>query len=80
MFLTFSVISFRARRRWHSANAAAEMCPKSMKIIPKSIQIRKFIKNPSQIEENGAQERSERDLESKSVPGYRKMEAWLQNH
>ena len=24
MFLTFSVASFRARRRWHSANAAAE--------------------------------------------------------
>ena len=24
MFLTFAVISFRARRRWHSANAAAE--------------------------------------------------------
>ena len=24
MLLTFSAISFRARRRWHSANAAAE--------------------------------------------------------
>ena len=28
-FLTFSVISFRARRLWHSANAAAEKQPKS---------------------------------------------------
>ena len=31
MFLTFSIISFRARRRWHSANAVAEKQPKSLK-------------------------------------------------
>ena len=58
MFLTFSVISFRARRRWHSANAAAETCPKSFrndaKIHPKSI------KNPSKIDQSGAQERQNR--------------------
>ena len=58
MFLAFSVISFRARRRWHSANAAAETCPKSFrndaKIHPKSI------KNPSKIDQSGAQERQNR--------------------
>ena len=31
MFFTFSVISFRARRLWHPANAAAEKQPKSFK-------------------------------------------------
>ena len=31
MLLTFSVISFRARRLWQSANAAAEKQPKSIK-------------------------------------------------
>ena len=43
MFLTFSVISFRARRLWHSANAAAEKQPKSIKNDAKIHQ------NPSQI-------------------------------
>ena len=62
MLLTFSVISFRARRRWPSANAAAETYPKSSKIVLKSI------KNPAKIDQSGAQERSESDLESKSVP------------
>ena len=39
-----------------------KMMPKSIKIHPKSIQ------NPSKIDQSGAQERSESDLESKSVP------------
>ena len=57
----------------HSANVAAEYKQKAFnidaKIHPKFIpKPSKINSKPSQIDQSGAQERSENDLESKSVP------------
>ena len=62
MFLRFSVISFRASRLWHSANAAAEVTKMHQKWYQ---HLSKSIPKSSQIDQNGAQERPEKQLGSK---------------
>ena len=68
MVLTFTVISFRARRRWHSADAVAETYPKSLEndanIHPNSSQIHR---KSSKIDQNGGQEHPEGELGSTLV-------------
>ena len=58
---------FRARRRWHSANADAEKRSKSLKTYGKILYISSKIHQ--QFNQNCGQERSESELESKSLPG-----------
>ena len=74
--MTFSVISFRARRLWHSAYAAAEKQPKYIKNYAKIYynqhQIHpKSIKMDSQSQKNDHRKRGE-----KKTRFYKPVLAW----
>ena len=80
MFLMFAANSLRVGRRWQSANIIAKNASEMHQQLCNNPS--KAMQNQSKIDQNGAKERSESDLGSKSVPGFQKsghgFEKWMQ--
>ena len=75
----FAANSLRVGRRWQSANIIAKNASEMHQQLCNNPS--KAMQNQSKIDQNGAKERSESDLGSKSVPGFQKsgrgFEQWM---